>query len=111
LIYGIFYESNYTHSPAALSTPGPGKAIIQDATIKVTINHLLHIGPEEAILPGKGFIIDLSRGFKMFFKTLIISRFLRFAGPINSRSTGHGLLSLKKDKELPNSLYFKLKWK
>lgn len=59
----MFYESNYTHSPAALPTPGPGKAIIQDATIKVTINHLLHIGPEEAILPGKGFIIDLSQGF------------------------------------------------
>ena len=50
----------------------PSKAIMEDATIKIAVNDLSHIGPEKAILLGKTLIIDLFKFFKMIFNTLIV---------------------------------------
>lgn len=56
----------------AISTSDTGKPIAKDTTIKVPVDHPSYIGPEEAVLPGKTFIIDLLQRFKMIFDTLII---------------------------------------
>jgi hypothetical protein len=36
----------------------PGKAVVQVAAIEIAIDHLLDIGPPEAVLPGEMFVID-----------------------------------------------------
>lgn len=53
-----------------------GKAIVKDATVKITINDLSHIGSEIAVLLGKTLIIDPFKRFKMVFNALIILRIL-----------------------------------
>ena len=61
-----------------------GKAIMEDATVKIAINDLSHIGPEKAILLGKALILDLFQRFKIFFNALIIQRVLWFLQPQGS---------------------------
>jgi hypothetical protein len=51
----------------------PGKAIVQIAAIKITVNDLLEIGTEESVGPLKPFLIDLDKGFQMIFNTAIIN--------------------------------------
>ena len=62
-----------------------GKAIMEDATVKIAINDLSHIGSEKAILLGKALIVDLFQRFKVVFNALIILRVLWFIGPTKSR--------------------------
>jgi hypothetical protein len=45
---------------------------MENAAIKVAVNHLFDIRNEITILPGKPIIIDLFKGFKMIFHTLEI---------------------------------------
>jgi len=45
---------------------------VEDATVKIAINDLSHIGPEKAILLGKTLIIDLFKRLKVVFNALII---------------------------------------
>ena len=52
------------------------KAIVKDATVKITINDLSHIRPKKAILLGKTLIIDLLKRLEMVFSALIILRVL-----------------------------------
>jgi hypothetical protein len=42
-----------------------GKAVVQITAVKITIDHLLDIGPPESILPGEILIIDTDKGFKI----------------------------------------------
>jgi len=58
---------------------------MEDATVKIAINDLSHIGPEKAILLGKALIVDLFQGFKMIFNALVILRILRLARTIDRR--------------------------
>ena len=43
---------------AAVFTFHTGKAVIQVAAIEIAIDHLLDIGPPEAVLPGEMLVID-----------------------------------------------------
>ena len=63
---------------AAIAAPDTCKAIMQDATVKIAINDLSHIGPEKTILLGKALIIDLFQRFKIVLNALIILRCLWF---------------------------------
>ena len=85
-----------------------GKAIMEDATVKIAINDLSHIGPEKAILLGKALIVDLFQRFKIVLNALIILRVLWFTWLISGRRVGHGLFFLKQDKDMPDSIYCKL---
>ena len=66
-----------------------GKAIVQIAAIKITVNDLLEIGTEESVGPLKPFLIDLEKGFQMIFNTAIIIGSLWIAGLINDDRGGH----------------------
>ena len=80
---------------AAIAAPDTCKAIMQDATVKIAINDLSHIGPEKTILLGKALIVDLFQRFKIVLNALIILRCLWFAWLIDGRHVGHSLFSLK----------------
>jgi len=56
----------------AIFTPYPCKAVVQNATVQVTVNYLLDIRTVEAILPLKPVFVDLFKGFKMVFNALVI---------------------------------------
>jgi len=71
------------------STPDPGKAIVQDATIEITVNDPFYIRTEEALFVGKALIIDLLQGFEMVLNTLIILGVLGFARLVYGRGSGH----------------------
>jgi hypothetical protein len=49
-----------------------GEAVVQIATIKITVNNLLEIGPEESVGPLKPFLVDLIEGFQMILDTVVI---------------------------------------
>ena len=49
-----------------------GKAIMEDAAIKIAINDLTDIRTEKSILPGKTIIVDLPKFFKMTLNTLLV---------------------------------------
>jgi hypothetical protein len=49
-----------------------GKAIMEDATVKISVNNLPHIRPEKAILLGKALITDLFQRFKIVVNALVI---------------------------------------
>ena len=53
---------------------------MKDATVKITINDLSHIGPEKAILLGKVLIVDLFQRFKIVVNALVILRVLWLRG-------------------------------
>jgi hypothetical protein len=57
---------------AIISTRDTGKAMTKDTAIKVTIDHLSHIGPRKSILLGKTFIVNLLKLFEMFFNALVV---------------------------------------
>jgi len=70
-----------------------GKAIMEDAAIKVTINNLSYIRAEKTIPLSKALIINLLKRLKMVFHALVILRNLRVARTINGKSIGHWLFS------------------
>ncbi len=74
-----------------LTAPDTGKAIMEDSTVKITINDLSHIGSEKAILLGKVLIVDLFQRFKIVLNALVIQRCLWFAGLVYGRRVRHGL--------------------
>ena len=73
----------------AVFTLHAGKAVVQIAAIKITVNDLLEIGPEESVRPLKPFLVDLDEGFKMILDTAVIIASLWFAGPIHGGWGGH----------------------
>ena len=50
----------------------PGKAVVQDAVIKITIDTLSHLRTEKTVLPDKQLIIDSLKFFKVILNTLIV---------------------------------------
>jgi len=73
-----------------VTAPHSSKAVVEDATIKITVNNLLHIWPKKTVLLGKTLIIDLLKRLEMVFNALVILRILRLARTINRRRVGHG---------------------
>ena len=64
-----------------------GKAIVEDATIKIAVDHLYHISMEDAVLGGEALIIDLLK--------LLISSITGLSGTstrfwlLSAPATGH----------------------
>ena len=84
---------------------------MENAAVKIAMNDLSHIGPRKLILPGKPFVIDLLKRFKMIFNTLIILGRLRVARLVDRREIGYRPSFPNQDEELPDSFYCKLTWK
>ena len=68
---------------AAFGKFHPGEAIVQNATVKEAVDHLLHIRAEKAILICKTVVIDLLKRLEMVFNTLIILRLLWPSRPVD----------------------------
>jgi hypothetical protein len=61
----------------AVSTFHAGKAIVQVAAIKITVNDLQEIGTEESVGPLKPFLVDPDEGFQMNLDSAVIINSLR----------------------------------
>jgi len=55
-----------------------GKAVVENAAVKISVDNLPHIRPEKAILLGKALIVDLFQLFKIgnISKVRVQSHFL-----------------------------------
>jgi len=67
----------------AIFASDPGKAVMQNPTVQIAVNHLLYIRTEEPVFPLKPVLINLFEPFKIVFNTLVIRGALRFALPVN----------------------------
>ena len=56
-----------------------GETIVEDAAIKITVDHLLHISTEKSVFDGEAFVIDLLKFLKVILNALVILGILRFA--------------------------------
>ncbi len=92
----------------AIATLDPGKAVMEDAAIEVTVNNLFDIRTQKTILFGKTVVIDLSKSLEMILNTLIILRFLWLARAIYRRDIGHDRFSFGSKKRMPDEMYCKL---
>jgi hypothetical protein len=77
----------------AVFAPHASKAIMQNSTVQVTVNHLLDIRTEKSILPLKPVLLNLFELFKMFLNALVIRSALGFALPVNRRRHKYRRLS------------------
>ncbi len=59
-----------------------GETIVEDAAIKIAVDHLFHISTEETVLGGKALVIDLLKFLKMILNALVILGILRFTRAI-----------------------------
>ena len=57
---------------AAVFTLHTGKAVVQVAAIKITVNHLLDIWPPETVLPGELFFVNPDKGLKIILYAVVI---------------------------------------
>jgi len=57
---------------AAVFTFHAGKAVVQITAIKITMDHLLDIGPPESVLPGEMLVIDPDKGFKIVLYAAVV---------------------------------------
>jgi hypothetical protein len=73
-----------------------GKTVVQITAIEITIDHLLDIGPPEAVLPGEMFVIDLDKGLKIVLNAAVVIRILRISWTINGGRSGHDFSPLRK---------------
>jgi hypothetical protein len=55
-----------------------GKTIVEDATIKIAVDHLFHISTEESVLGGKALVRDLLKFLKAILNALVRLGILRF---------------------------------
>jgi len=62
---------------------------VEDATVQEAVDHLSDIGPEETIFLFKTLVIDRFQRFKIVLDAPVIWCFLRLAGAIDRRCTGH----------------------
>jgi hypothetical protein len=77
-----------------------GKAVVRIAAVEIAMDHLLHVGPPETVLPGKMLIVDPDEGLKIVFHAAIIIGCLRISGPINGGWSGHDSSSPRKTGRL-----------
>jgi hypothetical protein len=66
----------------------PREAVMEDAAVQKTINHLFHIGPEKPVPGGEPLVIDLLQRLKVVLNALIILRLLWLSGPIDRGCVG-----------------------
>jgi hypothetical protein len=57
---------------AAVRALNPGKTMVQITAVKIAVYNLSGIGAEESIFFAKLIIVDLFKGLKVVFNTLII---------------------------------------
>jgi hypothetical protein len=62
---------------AAFPTSDPGKAVTQNATVSITVDHRPQVGMVKPIGPLKALLINLFEILEMILNTLIIGRILR----------------------------------
>ena len=55
-----------------------GKTIVENAAIKIAVDHLFHISTEETVLGSKALVIDLLKFLKMILNALVILGVPRF---------------------------------
>ena len=72
----------------AVSTFDPCKAIMEDASVQETVNHLFHIGPEKAVPGCEPIVIGLLQRLKVILNTLIVLRLLWLSGPVDRGYAG-----------------------
>ena len=94
---------------AAIPASDPGKAVMEDAAIEVTVNDRFDIRKKKAILFGKTVVVDLLKSLKMILNTLIILRFLWVARAIYRRDVGHDRFSFGSKPRVPDERNCKLK--
>jgi hypothetical protein len=63
---------------ATIFASNAGETIVEDAAIKIAVDHLFHISTEETVLGGKALVIDLLKFIKMILNALVILGILRF---------------------------------
>jgi len=80
---------------AAVFTFHTGKAVVQITAIEIAIDHLLDIGPPEAVLPGKMLVIDPDKDFKIVLHATVVIGQLWIPGAVDSGSKGHDLSPLR----------------
>jgi hypothetical protein len=68
-----------------------GETIVEDAAIKIAVDHLLHIRAEETVLGGKALVIDLLKFLKMILNAPVIRGILRFTRAVCGRNIRHAL--------------------
>jgi len=66
-----------------------GETIVEDAAIKIAVDHLFHIGTEETVLGGKALVIDLLKFLKVILYASVILGVLRFARAVYGRKVRH----------------------
>jgi RHS repeat-associated protein len=88
---------------AAVTAPYTGKTIFQDSAVKISVDDILHIWAQKAILLRKAIIIDLFKGLKMILNTSIILGRLWVSLLINRRNIRHVRASFLKQN---NQYYF-----
>jgi hypothetical protein len=76
---------------AAVLAFDAGKTVVEDAAIKIAIDHRFHISTEEAVLDGDALFINLLKFLKVILNTMVILRILRFARAGWGRNVGHRL--------------------
>ena len=57
---------------AAILAFDAGEAVVRIAADEITIDHLLDIGPPEAVLPGEVFVVDPDKGLKIVLHAVVI---------------------------------------
>jgi len=57
---------------AAILAFDAGEAVVRIAAVEITIDHLLDIGPPEAVLPGEVFVVDPDKGLKIVLHAVVI---------------------------------------
>ena len=56
----------------AVRTFDPGEPMVQITAVKVAVYNLFGIGAEKAVLPAEALFVDLFKGFKVIFNTLVV---------------------------------------
>jgi hypothetical protein len=69
---------------AALCTSDSGKAVAQNATVQIAVDHGPQIGTVKPIGPLKALFIDLFKVLEMILNTLVIGRILRPARTVGA---------------------------
>ena len=66
-----------------------GETIVEDAAIKIAIDHLFHMSTEETVLGFKALVIDLLEFLKVILYASVILGVLRFARAVYGRNVRH----------------------
>jgi hypothetical protein len=85
-----------------------GEAVMEDATIEVTVNDHFDVRTKKSILFGKTVVVNLFKSLEMILNTLIILRFLWLSRAIYGGDVGHDRFSLGSQSGMPDKIYCKL---